>query len=173
MGFIEETGAAQYMRDARITTIYEGTTGIQANDLMGRKIAREGGATVKAVIAMMRETQQEVAAQPGRRSPPLLPRWVAASMPCRGYRPHRRQLRQGCARRRGRCRALPATDGQCLRRLDDGAGGAGGAGKDFRRRRRSLLSGQDRHGMVSMPSTSWRRRPGGRRKAHAVRAPRG
>lgn len=65
MGFVEETGAAQYMRDARITTIYEGTTGIQANDLMGRKIAREGGATAKAVIAMMRATQQEVAAQPG------------------------------------------------------------------------------------------------------------
>jgi alkylation response protein AidB-like acyl-CoA dehydrogenase len=46
MGFIEETGAAQYLRDARITTIYEGTTGIQANDLIGRKIAREGGATI-------------------------------------------------------------------------------------------------------------------------------
>ena len=49
MGFIEETGAAQHLRDARITTIYEGTTGIQANDLVGRKIAREGGATAKAV----------------------------------------------------------------------------------------------------------------------------
>ena len=42
MGYIEETGAAQYFRDARITTIYEGTTGIQANDLIGRKLAREG-----------------------------------------------------------------------------------------------------------------------------------
>ncbi len=57
MGYIEETGAAQYMRDARITTIYEGTTGIQANDLIGRKLAREGGATLAAVIAQMRETQ--------------------------------------------------------------------------------------------------------------------
>ncbi len=65
MGFVEETGAAQYMRDARITTIYEGTTGIQANDLMGRKIAREGGATVKAVVGLMRQTQQEAAARPG------------------------------------------------------------------------------------------------------------
>ncbi len=62
MGFIEETGAAQFMRDARITTIYEGTTGIQANDLIGRKIAREGGATLKIVIAMMRATQAELAA---------------------------------------------------------------------------------------------------------------
>ncbi|MBP6096353.1 MAG: acyl-CoA dehydrogenase [Methyloversatilis sp.] len=54
MGYVEETGAAQYLRDARITTIYEGTTGIQANDLVGRKIARDGGATARAVIADMR-----------------------------------------------------------------------------------------------------------------------
>jgi alkylation response protein AidB-like acyl-CoA dehydrogenase len=51
MGFIEETGAAQYYRDARIITIYEGTTGIQANDLIGRKTARDGGATARAVAA--------------------------------------------------------------------------------------------------------------------------
>lgn len=56
MGFIEETGAAQHLRDARITTIYEGTTGIQANDLIGRKLAREGGATLKAVVGMMQQT---------------------------------------------------------------------------------------------------------------------
>ncbi len=54
MGFIEETGAAQHLRDARITTIYEGTTAIQANDLIGRKIAREKGVTVLTVIAEMR-----------------------------------------------------------------------------------------------------------------------
>ncbi|MCK9382214.1 MAG: acyl-CoA dehydrogenase [Sulfuritalea sp.] len=65
MGFIEETGAAQFMRDARITTIYEGTTGIQANDLMGRKIAREGGATIKAVIGTMQQTRREVMKQSG------------------------------------------------------------------------------------------------------------
>jgi hypothetical protein len=61
MGYIEETGAAQLFRDARITTIYEGTTGIQALDLIGRKIAREGGTTVKTVIARMRQTQGELA----------------------------------------------------------------------------------------------------------------
>ncbi|HEY6821116.1 MAG TPA: acyl-CoA dehydrogenase [Burkholderiales bacterium] len=55
MGFIEETGAAQHLRDARITTIYEGTTGIQASDLVGRKIAREGGATAKALVAELRK----------------------------------------------------------------------------------------------------------------------
>ncbi len=60
MGFIEETGAAQHLRDARITTIYEGTTGIQANDLVGRKIAREGGATAKAVIKVMRRVESEL-----------------------------------------------------------------------------------------------------------------
>ena len=54
MGYIEETGAAQHMRDARITTIYEGTTGIQANDLVGRKTARDGGAASRAVVAEIR-----------------------------------------------------------------------------------------------------------------------
>jgi len=49
MGFIEETGAAQYYRDAKILTIYEGTTAIQANDLIGRKTARDGGQTAKAI----------------------------------------------------------------------------------------------------------------------------
>jgi alkylation response protein AidB-like acyl-CoA dehydrogenase len=60
MGFIEETGAAQVLRDARITTIYEGTTGIQANDLVGRKIAREGGATAKELIKIMRAVEAEL-----------------------------------------------------------------------------------------------------------------
>jgi acyl-CoA dehydrogenase len=60
MGFIEETGAAQHLRDARITTIYEGTTGIQANDLIGRKIARDGGATAKEVIGVMRAVEAEL-----------------------------------------------------------------------------------------------------------------
>ena len=60
MGFIEETGAAQHFRDARITAIYEGTTAIQANDLIGRKIAKEGGQTVKAVIAEMRKVEAQL-----------------------------------------------------------------------------------------------------------------
>ena len=55
MGFIEETGAAQHYRDARITPIYEGTNGIQANDLIGRKLGRDGGATARRFIATMRE----------------------------------------------------------------------------------------------------------------------
>ena len=56
MGFIEETGASQYMRDARIITIYEGTTAIQANDLIGRKTAKEGGKSMQQLLADIAET---------------------------------------------------------------------------------------------------------------------
>jgi 3-(methylthio)propanoyl-CoA dehydrogenase len=63
MGFIEETGAAQFMRDARITTIYEGTTGIQALDLIGRKTSRDGGAMLKEVLGMMQETVDALGSQ--------------------------------------------------------------------------------------------------------------
>ena len=65
MGFVEETGAAQYLRDARIITIYEGTTGIQANDLVGRKVGFEKGATALAVIGAMREIDARLAAGGG------------------------------------------------------------------------------------------------------------
>jgi len=62
MGFIEETGAAQYMRDVRITTIYEGTTGIQSNDLIGRKIARDRGAAMSALLSAMDRELEGLAA---------------------------------------------------------------------------------------------------------------
>jgi len=67
MGFIEETGAAQFYRDARILPIYEGTTAIQANDLVGRKTVRDGGATAQVLIAGMRATVSDLrgAAHPG------------------------------------------------------------------------------------------------------------
>jgi alkylation response protein AidB-like acyl-CoA dehydrogenase len=61
MGFIEETGAAQHLRDARITTIYEGTTGIQANDLIGRKIVRDRGQAASALLGVMSSLQAEAA----------------------------------------------------------------------------------------------------------------
>jgi alkylation response protein AidB-like acyl-CoA dehydrogenase len=61
MGFIEETGAAQYYRDARILTIYEGTTAIQANDLVGRKTARDGGQIAKGIAAQIAVTEAELA----------------------------------------------------------------------------------------------------------------
>ncbi|CAN7219981.1 acyl-CoA dehydrogenase [Brevundimonas sp. LjRoot202] len=56
MGFIEETGAAQYYRDARIAPIYEGTNGIQAMDLVGRKLGQDGGQSAREVIADMKAT---------------------------------------------------------------------------------------------------------------------
>ncbi len=56
MGFVEETGAAQFYRDSRISAIYEGTTGIQANDLVGRKVGREAGQTMLALIMEMEKT---------------------------------------------------------------------------------------------------------------------
>ncbi len=61
MGYIEETGAAQHYRDARIITIYEGTTGIQANDFLGRKTARDGGALAKAMQADIAKLATELA----------------------------------------------------------------------------------------------------------------
>jgi hypothetical protein len=62
MGFIEETGAAQYYRDAKILTIYEGTTAIQANDLVGRKTARDGGQTAKALATQVEQTENQLLA---------------------------------------------------------------------------------------------------------------
>ncbi|MBZ0225876.1 MAG: acyl-CoA dehydrogenase C-terminal domain-containing protein [Comamonas sp.] len=62
MGFIEETGAAQHMRDARILTIYEGTTAIQANDLVGRKTMRDGGTVARAVATRIEQTEAELRA---------------------------------------------------------------------------------------------------------------
>ena len=62
MGFIEETGAAQYYRDSKILTIYEGTTAIQANDLVGRKTAREGGRTAKGIASQIEATEKALIA---------------------------------------------------------------------------------------------------------------
>ncbi|MEK8030757.1 acyl-CoA dehydrogenase [Ideonella sp. DXS29W] len=63
MGFIEETGAAQHYRDAKILTIYEGTTAIQANDLVGRKTSRDGGRVAKAMAAQIEATEGELLQQ--------------------------------------------------------------------------------------------------------------
>jgi acyl-CoA dehydrogenase len=68
MGFIEETGAAQYVRDARITTIYEGTTGIQSNDLIGRKIGRDGGAAMNALLADMSRELEALESSPTQKA---------------------------------------------------------------------------------------------------------
>ena len=78
MGFIEETGAAQYYRDAKILTIYEGTTAIQANDLVGRKTARDGGVTAKAIVAQIEKTEALLAKRDGAAAQAVLKRLTAA-----------------------------------------------------------------------------------------------
>ena len=120
MGFIEETGAAQYYRDARITAIYEGTTGIQALDLIGRKLASENGVTAPHRAGR----SQSRGRPPGRRRP------RAASLP--GRAEHRRgtsgNLRGLCADplcqqpapAGSRLGALPQADGYCAGRLANG-----------------------------------------------------
>ncbi len=75
-GYIEETGAAQWLRDVRITAIYEGTTGIQANDLLGRKLLRDKGA---AMMSLLAQIEQELAAACGCAG-------AAAMRPCRACR---------------------------------------------------------------------------------------
>ncbi len=79
MGFIEETGAAQHYRDARIITIYEGTTGIQANDLIGRKTARDGGATARAVAEEIDKVAAHLASQADPSLRPIGLRLAAAT----------------------------------------------------------------------------------------------
>lgn len=76
VGFVEETGAAQILRDARITPIYEGTTGIQANDLIGRKIGRDGGRAALALAAEMRELGTSL--EGGKRLARLAPFFLGA-----------------------------------------------------------------------------------------------
>ncbi|MBS7807391.1 acyl-CoA dehydrogenase [Variovorax sp. PCZ-1] len=80
MGFIEETGAAQYYRDAKILTIYEGTTAIQANDLVGRKTARDGGQTAKAIVAQIEATEKALAARDSVNARAVLKRLTAARL---------------------------------------------------------------------------------------------
>jgi len=78
MGFIEETGAAQYYRDAKILTIYEGTTAIQANDLVGRKTARDGGQTAKAIARQIATTEAELGKRDSVAARSVLKRLTAA-----------------------------------------------------------------------------------------------
>jgi alkylation response protein AidB-like acyl-CoA dehydrogenase len=78
MGFIEETGCAQYYRDAKILTIYEGTTAIQANDLVGRKTARDGGTGARSIAAQIAKTEAELAASSNADAQALAKRLKAA-----------------------------------------------------------------------------------------------
>ncbi len=139
MGFIEETGAAQHYRDARIAAIYEGTNGIQAIDLVTRKLPLSGGETVKAYIAELRDDRRARAGD--QRSGLRRDRRTAD----RGDRQPRARdrLDAGAADvrheiRAGRRNALSAAVRQCRRRLPAGERGAGRAPswRQWRRRQR-------------------------------------
>ena len=80
MGFIEETGAAQYLRDAKILTIYEGTTAIQANDLVGRKTARDGGQTARAIARQIEATEAQLAQRRSEAAAAVLKHLAAARL---------------------------------------------------------------------------------------------
>ncbi len=80
MGFIEETGIAQLYRDAKILTIYEGTTAIQANDLVGRKTVRDGGETARALAARVKETEDALKARGDADAAALAARLAAARL---------------------------------------------------------------------------------------------
>jgi len=80
MGFIEETGCAQYYRDATTLTIYEGTTAIQANDLVGRKTARDGGQSAKAMAAQVAKTEAELTASGSADAKVIAKRLAAARL---------------------------------------------------------------------------------------------
>jgi hypothetical protein len=80
MGYIEETGAAQHLRDARILTIYEGTTAIQANDLVGRKTVRDGGAVARRISGDIAEAVLTLNARSGEACSVMARRLEAARM---------------------------------------------------------------------------------------------
>ncbi len=146
MGYIEETGAAQYYRDAKILTIYEGTTAIQANDLVGRKTMRDGGATARAIAQQIAVDRNKVghAPEPCRARDGQTPGSGARGLRA-GGRLRRRQYEgePECGVRR--LGALPDARRQPGRRLAVGARANGGRGPARRRRRRGVHGGQDRH----------------------------
>ena len=138
MGYIEETGAAQYYRDAKILTIYEGTTAIQANDLVGRKTARDGGA--HGAGRSRSRSPRPKRSWPTRQS--IAARAMAKRLRgrARGLRAGgrlRRRQRQGEPERRvRRLGALPDARRQPGGRLAAGARADRGRGPARRRRRR-------------------------------------
>ena len=148
VGFIEETGACQHMRDARITTIYEGTTGIQANDLVGRKVVREQGVTVTRLLGEMNDTVAALEAAEGAEL-----QVIACSLrgghngAADGIRVAACDIRSRpgqCGSRRG---ALPQAIRHRRGRLAHGSRGVGGC-REAGDPRSRLLPGQADHGTL-------------------------
>jgi hypothetical protein len=110
MGFIEETGAAQYLRDAKILTIYEGTTAIQANDLVGRKTARDGGQVARAIADRIETTEAQLQ-RGSAASQTMAKRLGAARKPSWTWWTSLRPDQGAAQRRVRRQRALPDAGG--------------------------------------------------------------
>ncbi len=141
MGFIEETGAAQYLRDARILTIYEGTTAIQANDLVGRKTARDGGRVAKAIAAQVAATEAELGASKSDAARSMAKRLRRRARGVRAGRRLRRRREQGQPQRRlRRLGAVSHARRQRHGRLADGARAARRRAAARRRRGRQPRS---------------------------------
>ncbi len=126
MGFIEETGAAQHYRDARITSIYEGTNGIQSIDLVTRKLGANGGASVWALLDELGSIVKQVETS----NDPAFGTTGAKLRDALGALERSQQMAAGTPRRRaergaGRRHALPAPVRRHARRLHAGRRGAG------------------------------------------------
>ena len=165
MGYIEETGVAQHYRDARIAPIYEGTNGIQAMDLVGRKLPMRGGAAVADYLGYIDAT---IEALDGEGDDLASIRDALAERPGEPADGHRLAARQRTGQppgRAGRRHALPAPVQPGHRRLGDGAAGPQGPRGAGGRRRggQGLLRGQGPHGPLLLradPAAGARARPG-------------
>ena len=146
MGFIEETGAAQHLRDAKILSIYEGTTAIQANDLVGRKTLRDGGRTARDVAARIEQTRRALQAHDSREAQALAERLAAARRAARlraGGRLRDRDRARRPERGLRRLGALPLSRRHRRGRLAVGTGDARRAARVGRRRRPRVHAHQD------------------------------
>ena len=162
MGYIEETGVAQHYRDARIAPIYEGTNGIQAMDLVGRKLPMRAGAAVGDYLGQIQATVDALAAAGDDLASIHAALADALDAAPRRHRLAPRQRAGRPARRAGRRHAVPAAVQPRHRRLGHGPAGAGGHAAPRRRRarRQGLLRGQGAHRPVLLRAGPARRPAG-------------
>jgi acyl-CoA dehydrogenase len=149
MGFVEETGAAQYLRDARIVTIYEGTTGIQSADLVGRKLTRDKGRAMATLIDEIREVETQLSDVDGDDSATIRENLTDGS---EALEQATDWVLQTIGRNPDAVLAASVSymmlNRLCLRRLADGARRTRRAGEAGAVRRRGILPRQDRNSAV-------------------------
>ena len=134
MGYIEETGVAQHWRDLRIAPIYEGTNGIQAMDLVGRKLTLDGGQPLKELLSDVGALADSLARRSGPRRPRHVARRRTRVAPGRRHLADRAPDRRRARRRRRRRDPLPPARRPRARRLRERMGGERGEGAARRRR---------------------------------------